>query len=152
MDARIETARFSVQGMDCASCATKVDTAARRIKGVQDVSVSVMAGIMSVQHDLSANVQGIAAKVSNLGSDEAHRSTRQGHSAKPSSGPTLHGNHDHDDKGSWWKTRKAVLTATCAVTLAAAYLIGRAVCFMAQRAALMHSASTSSLSRRTSPA
>jgi phosphoketolase len=36
--------RYRVTGMDCASCATKIETAARRIDGVDDVSVSVGAG------------------------------------------------------------------------------------------------------------
>ncbi|HEY0033741.1 MAG TPA: cation transporter, partial [Devosia sp.] len=41
MTATIDTTRFRVEGMDCASCATKVDTAVRRIDGIEDVSVSV---------------------------------------------------------------------------------------------------------------
>lgn len=42
MDPQFETTRFRVEGMDCASCITKVDTATRRIAGVEDVSVSVV--------------------------------------------------------------------------------------------------------------
>ena len=33
--------RFKIGGMDCASCAAKIDTAVRRLEGVADVSVSV---------------------------------------------------------------------------------------------------------------
>jgi copper chaperone CopZ len=36
--------RFRVDGMDCAGCASKIDTAVRRMPGVSDVSVSVTAG------------------------------------------------------------------------------------------------------------
>ena len=36
--------RYRVEGMDCASCASKIDTAVRRMPGVTDVSVSVTAG------------------------------------------------------------------------------------------------------------
>src|SRR5690554_1615872 len=67
MDARIETTRFRVEGMDCASCASKVDTAARRTEGVKDVSVSVVAGTMSVQHDPDADLTELALRFSNLG-------------------------------------------------------------------------------------
>ncbi|MFG3650745.1 cation transporter, partial [Klebsiella pneumoniae] len=42
--------RYRVDGMDCASCAAKIDTAVRRLKGVEDVSVSVTAGTMTVKH------------------------------------------------------------------------------------------------------
>ncbi|WP_429939716.1 heavy-metal-associated domain-containing protein, partial [Brucella melitensis] len=38
---------FRVDGMDCASCAAKIDTAVRRVKGVEDVSVSVTAGTVT---------------------------------------------------------------------------------------------------------
>jgi len=39
MGVGIETTRFRVEGMDCASCASKVDTAVRRMPGIEDVSV-----------------------------------------------------------------------------------------------------------------
>ena len=35
--------RFRVEGMDCAGCATKIDTAVRRLPGIADVTVSVTA-------------------------------------------------------------------------------------------------------------
>ena len=38
--------------MDSASCAKKIDSAARRVEGVKDVSVSVTAGTMTVTHRL----------------------------------------------------------------------------------------------------
>ncbi|MGE7370572.1 heavy metal translocating P-type ATPase [Neorhizobium sp. NPDC001467] len=43
--------RFRIDGMDCASCASKIDSAVRRMPGVTDVSVSVMKGTMTVAHD-----------------------------------------------------------------------------------------------------
>ena len=35
--------RYRVEGMNCAGCATKIDTAVRRLPGVEDVSVSATA-------------------------------------------------------------------------------------------------------------
>lgn len=49
--------RFRIEGMDCASCATKIDTAIRRMPGVQDVSISVSAGTMTVEHDDTIDVE-----------------------------------------------------------------------------------------------
>ncbi len=68
MAGNIRENRYRVEGMDCASCASKIDTAVRRMPGVEDVSVSVAAGTMSVKHadedDLAAN---IVSKVGKLG-------------------------------------------------------------------------------------
>ncbi len=68
MAGNIRENRYRVEGMDCASCASKIDTAVRRMPGVEDVSVSVAAGTMSVKHaddgELAAN---IVSKVGKLG-------------------------------------------------------------------------------------
>ena len=51
--------RYRVEGMDCAGCAAKIDTAVRRLPGIEEVSVSATAGAMTVRHngqsDLTAN-------------------------------------------------------------------------------------------------
>ncbi len=59
--------RYRVDGMDCASCASKIDTAVRRMPGVSDVSVSVTAGTMTVHHDTTSDLAAIAKKVTGLG-------------------------------------------------------------------------------------
>lgn len=59
--------RYRVEGMDCASCASKIDTAVRRMPGVKDVSVSVTAGTMTVNHDEVSDLTAIARKVTGLG-------------------------------------------------------------------------------------
>jgi Cd2+/Zn2+-exporting ATPase len=42
--------RLHAVGMDCASCATKIANAVRRVTDFDDVSVSVTAGSMTVLH------------------------------------------------------------------------------------------------------
>lgn len=59
--------RYRVDGMDCAACANKIDTAVRRMPGVEDVSVSVTAGTMTVSHDGTSNLAAIEKKVVGLG-------------------------------------------------------------------------------------
>ncbi|WP_323015091.1 heavy metal translocating P-type ATPase [Devosia sp.] len=127
MDAQIDTARFRVEGMDCASCAAKVDTAARRIAGVEDVSVSVMNGTMTIKHRPGADLQEIVTKVGNLGyptrplrSSEATPS-----SAIHSGDDQIHDDREPDENLPWWKTRKALLTLACGAALLTAYLLGR---------------------------
>ena len=46
--------RFRVEGMDCASCASKITNAVRHLPGVKDVSVSVTVGTMTVSHNGAA--------------------------------------------------------------------------------------------------
>lgn len=89
----VAQARYRVGGMDCAACATKIDTAIRRMDGVEDVSVSVAAGTMTVRHDGSSDLKAIEKKVTGLG-----------YSVAPLSGKVLpvaqrkpdHDHHDHD--------------------------------------------------------
>ncbi|KQV31637.1 ATPase [Rhizobium sp. Root1203] len=83
--------RYRVDGMDCASCAAKIDTAVRRMPGVEDVSVSVTSGTMTVRHDGSSDLVAIEKKVGGLG----YSVTQLGGAAKAA--PHAHGAHDHDD-------------------------------------------------------
>ena len=125
MDTGTNSTRFRVEGMDCAACASKVDTAARRIAGVEDVSVSVMNGTMTVRHAPGADLEEICTKVGNLGYPTAPISGAAPKAPEAAAGVHMHGDHDHDDDGPWWRTRKARLTLACGGALVAAYLVGR---------------------------
>ena len=48
---RSEPARYRVTGMDCASCAAKIEQAARSVGGVEDVRVSTATQIMTLHVD-----------------------------------------------------------------------------------------------------
>ncbi len=106
--------RFQVDGMDCASCAAKIDTAVRRVGGVQDVSVSVTNGTMTVNHDGSANPDEIAAKVTGLGykastQSAATRTSKPIAPAKPK---------------RWWQSSKGQMMLACGGGLVVAYIVG----------------------------
>jgi Cd2+/Zn2+-exporting ATPase len=131
MSAHSETSRFRVEGMDCAGCATKVDTAVRRLPGVEDVSVSVVGGSMTVTHQ-NADLGAIADKVASLGyeamlPDEPH--------AAPETKDALEGLHGHDhgsEDGPWWRTSKAKLTILCGIAVAVAFVAGQVFPAIAQ--------------------
>ena len=59
--------RYRIEGMDCASCAAKIDTAVRRVPGVSDVAVSATAGTMTVHHDAKSDLAAIEQQVTGLG-------------------------------------------------------------------------------------
>ena len=59
--------RYKVDGMDCAGCAAKIEGAVRRVKGVEDVSVSVTTRSMSVSHGADADLDKLEKRVRALG-------------------------------------------------------------------------------------
>ena len=65
-EAAIQT-RYRVDGMDCAGCAAKIDTAVRRLPGVVDVTVSVTAAAMTVRHGADVDLAVVERKVTGLG-------------------------------------------------------------------------------------
>ncbi|MCW1413983.1 heavy metal translocating P-type ATPase [Rhizobium sp. 1AS11] len=89
--------RYRVGGMDCAACATKIDTAVRRVAGVADVSVSVMAGTMTVRHDGSSDLKVIEKKVTGLGYSVAPFTGRAAPAHERGSQHRHDHGHDHSD-------------------------------------------------------
>ena len=59
--------RYRVEGMDCASCAAKIDTAVRKLPGVNEVSVSATSGMMTVHYRSEENLLAVEKTVRNLG-------------------------------------------------------------------------------------
>ena len=143
--------RYRVEGMDCAGCANKIDAAVRRMPGVEDVTVSVTAGTMTVRHGATSNLADIERKVTGLGYDVAvlpygraptpapdaahcdhdHGAYGHGHEGGEQGSPTtkemagLHG-HDHGPTdGSWWRSDKGLLTIACGAALIVAYGLGK---------------------------
>lgn len=95
MDTNLKQSRYRVEGMDCAACATKIDTAVRRVSGVEDVSVSVTAGTMTVQHKPESDLNTVEKRVTSLGYKVSPLTSSSPAQAAKSH---LHGN-DHADHG-----------------------------------------------------
>jgi Cd2+/Zn2+-exporting ATPase len=159
--------RYRVGGMDCASCAAKIDTAVRRIPGVEDVSISVTAGTMTVRHDGSSDPVAIEKKVTSLGysvsqvtgtmpadtqpADHSHHDhdhsnhdqaghNHAGHEHVAERVPdALEGLHGHEAPmaGPWWHSKKGRLTILAGAALVIAYVIGHLVPVIAPYAFIM---------------
>ncbi|MBB4953337.1 Cd2+/Zn2+-exporting ATPase [Agrobacterium vitis] len=96
MNARIEQTRFRVEGMDCASCAMKIDRAVRRLDGVEDVTVSVAASTMTVHHGETADiVDTVQRQVKSLGYGAAVLSAKDKSAAPITVSVCCSGDHDH---------------------------------------------------------
>ena len=63
----MSTARFHVQGMDCASCATRIGTAVRRIEGGESVKVGVHTETLTVVFGDISRREAVKGAVSSLG-------------------------------------------------------------------------------------
>ncbi len=130
-------AKYKVGGMDCASCAAKINTAVRRVAGVEDVSVSVTSGTMTISHDGTSDLTAIEKKVTGLGYSVVPMTGKapdHDHAAQDHTSPT----HVHPEKeatephsrdhgpmgGFWWQSRKGRLTIASGAALAAAYAVG----------------------------
>ena len=120
--------RYRVEGMDCASCAGKIDTAVRRVPGVEDVTVSVAAGSMTVHHAPESDLAAIEKKIAGLGYGVARlRKEKDDHDHgadhQDQGGKGLHG-HDHRPAAEPWRTSaKGRLTIASGAALAAAFAV-----------------------------
>jgi Cd2+/Zn2+-exporting ATPase len=120
--------RFQVEGMDCSSCAIKIENAVRRMPGVTDVSVSVPGGTVTVGHDVDRlDCNEVGNRISGLGyrvaRDEGERGGPQGEERRTSS-ETLSGD---EDAAAWFRTRKGMLAIGSGIALAAAFALGKAI-------------------------
>ena len=106
--------KLRIEGMDCGSCAAKIETAMRRLPGVAEVEVSVATASMSITVDEDRTSRDtIRAKVDSLGFKAIDPAA---------AGPE--GAHDHAAaEGPWWSTAKGRLVLASGALLAGAWAV-----------------------------
>src|SRR5581483_361953 len=105
--------------MDCASCASKIETALRSMPAIINVAVSVQSGTLMVDHLGNANLAAVEGKVTGLGYKISPLSAAT---------PAQHGAHEHESiSGRWWNTRKGLQTIAAGLALVVAYLVGKLI-------------------------
>ncbi|PZQ18151.1 MAG: cadmium-translocating P-type ATPase [Ancylobacter novellus] len=104
--------KLRIEGMDCGSCAAKIETAMRRMPGVDAVEVSVAAASMSITVDEDrTSREAIRAKVEALG-----------YTAIDPAGAVQADDHDiGDTEQPWWSTPKGRLVLASGALLAVAW-------------------------------
>ena len=104
--------KYRVGGMDCAACATKIETAVSRLPGVSEVSASFTSGTLNVVHD-NVPFAAVQRTVKSL----CYSLATDGANPEVGAAPSHDHDHDHDHgagghfelgEGPWWKTRKAM--------------------------------------------
>lgn len=150
--------RFRVEGMDCASCTAKIETALRRMPGVAGAKVSFSTESLTVEVDPTlASADQIVRQVTALGfrprDITSEGSAMSGESGEADSGDAGHGGaghkhvdgrkHTHGDDGpaerSWWQDTKTRITIVAGVLVGAAYVVSLA---MPERASWIFIAAT----------
>jgi Cd2+/Zn2+-exporting ATPase len=130
MDGRRESEilTWTVGGMDCASCATKVRGALERLPGVSEVTVSVMAERLSLSLDASATPpEMIERTVEGLGYNVARGTARlpagRGFVLPETGGHAGHDRGPDRSDGAWHATAKGRLVILTGSLLAAAWTL-----------------------------
>lgn len=111
--------RFRVEGMDCGSCAGKIETAVRRIPGVSGVKVSFATGMLMVEADPAlVPAQAIESAVDALG----YQPTQVASDGMPDgAAPGMQAASASSQDVPWWRTGKAKVTAAAGILVAVAY-------------------------------
>lgn len=148
---RAPVLEWSVEGMDCASCAARIRGAVERLPGVGEVSVTVISERLKLTLDESATTRGqVEEAVTRLGYKISARAP-QGEAPAPQTaaccaghdhdhgdhhddhahghghdhGASIH-NHSHSDPAErglpWWKTSKARFAIFAGLLVAAAWI------------------------------
>lgn len=95
--------RYRVEGMDCASCAAKIETAVGRFAGTADVSVNFANQVLAFRLDESrTNPVAIEKTIRGLGYEVGPLDVTAGSQAR--------GGGDADKAVAWWRTKKGQLT------------------------------------------
>ncbi|CAO3411608.1 Lead, cadmium, zinc and mercury transporting ATPase (EC 3.6.3.3) (EC 3.6.3.5); Copper-translocating P-type ATPase (EC 3.6.3.4) [Azospirillum largimobile] len=138
-DTALRSSRYRVSGMDCGSCAAKIETALRRVPGIREVRVSVPGGTVTISHDAALGADAVVRPLAALGYGaipadpvaEAAAPACGGGCCGPAHSDAAHfhshaHSHPHADpaEAPWWRGRKAVLTLAAGAALAAATLLG----------------------------
>lgn len=110
--------RFSIGGMDCPACASKIETAVLRLPGVTAAVVSLGGQSMSLGYDHASCLPAVERQVRDLGyTIEPIAPSPDGRvPPRKSAAPAK----------AWWATPKAMLTIVCALALGVAYALGLA--------------------------
>ena len=59
--------RYTIEGMDCADCASKIEAAASRVNGITGASASLGAKRLVVTHSKNTDLDDLPGKIKRLG-------------------------------------------------------------------------------------
>ena len=118
-ETKSKTVKFHVEGMDCGSCAIKIENALKRVPGTVETQVNVSGGLVTVSGEFEWET--VAKAIAKLGftvRPEKTTGKAQEHDD--------HDRHDHSDPAdfgkSWWQTSKGRLVILSGMLVAIAFV------------------------------
>ncbi|TXN07929.1 cadmium-translocating P-type ATPase [Methylobacterium sp. WL103] len=118
--------RYRVKGMDCPSCATKIETAVTRLPGVGDVRVNYTAQVLDLVLDEGATRRGdLEERIAGLGYGVASLPTAADLARAHASGDAVPVIEEEESEPPAWRSRKGFLALAIAVLFAVGFLLDR---------------------------
>ncbi|MDE2446219.1 MAG: cadmium-translocating P-type ATPase, partial [Alphaproteobacteria bacterium] len=140
--------KFKIDGMDCAACVSKIETAVSRLEGVSNVKVGLQSETLTVDAVDAAQTAAIEKTVQTLGykislfgkskktsaasakkpHDDHDGHDHSGHDHSSHAEKDDHDDHsDHDDhgepiEGAWWKSQRGIYVIITAAIVGFGYL------------------------------
>ncbi|MEA3149894.1 MAG: Zn2+/Cd2+-exporting ATPase, partial [Gammaproteobacteria bacterium] len=117
--------RYRVDGMDCPSCASKIETALKRLGGGEGILVNYHSQTLALRLDEASTPRAaIENQIRSLGHDV---SLLEAPSFSPISNPAAAQSASDAAAGvkPWWRTRKAVPLLAIGALLILGYLLGQ---------------------------
>jgi Cd2+/Zn2+-exporting ATPase len=116
------TTTFDIDGMDCASCVRKIESAVARIHGVSDVQVGLMQKAMTASLSDPSRKDEVVSLVRSLGYEIRPRGDRPAELQAGQDSDHADEEHGQPIEGHWWQSSKGVLVIVSGLVLALAYL------------------------------
>ncbi|KQT84932.1 ATPase [Methylobacterium sp. Leaf465] len=118
--------RYRVKGMDCPSCASKIETAVTRLPGVGDVRVNYTAQVLDLTLDEGATPRGILEeRITGLGYGVATLPTASDLARAHATGTEVTAIEDEEAEPSVWRSRKGLLALSIAALFALGFILDR---------------------------
>ena len=119
--------RYRVKGMDCPSCAAKIETAVTRLPGVGDVRVNYTAQVLDLVLDEGATPRAaLEERIAGLGYGVASLPTAADLAHAHSSGTDILSVEDEKAEPPAWRSRKGLLAIAIAALFAVGFLLDQA--------------------------
>ncbi|MBY0396485.1 MAG: cation transporter, partial [Thermoleophilia bacterium] len=118
--------RYKVKGMDCPTCAGKIETAVSRLPGVADVRVNYGSQVLDLALDEAATPRAeLEGRIERLGYGVAPLPTAADLAKAQAEGAALATETVEDAEPPLWRSRKALLGILIGVLFVAGFLVER---------------------------
>ncbi|KQQ13826.1 ATPase [Methylobacterium sp. Leaf121] len=118
--------RYRVKGMDCPSCAAKIETAVTRLPGVGDVRVNYTAQVLDLMLDEGATPRAdLEGRITGLGYGVAPLPTAADLARSHAAGTVILAVEHEEAEPPVWRSRKGLLAIAIAALFAVGFLLDR---------------------------